>query len=208
MSEQSALTPLWRGLVLVVLWASSGLADPLEEAARCDTAATRAAHEAHIPGNALRAAARLASGRRIGAALLPWPWTVRIDGEPIDFETEDELRHFLFAAFKSGARVFDVGCFAVRHRWPDPATRGLDDMVAPLAGARHAAGALRAHYHVAGTWTGALAALHARGHALAGPARPDSLTARRAIDPDGVYTRLRAPGSLGAPLGAARPLVE
>ena len=83
----------------------------------CDEAAKRAAASSGVPVDVLRAVTRVETGRQKNGRSQPWPWTVNMEGAGAWFDTEDEVRAFVFKHFKRGARSFDIGCFQINYKW-------------------------------------------------------------------------------------------
>lgn len=128
----------------------------------CDQAAHRAAQETGVPYDVLRAVSRTETGRAEGQQILPWPWTVNMEGEGRWFETMDAARSYVFKHFKRGARSFDVGCFQINYKWHGTAFRSIDQMFDPVANAEYAAKFLTELYQEFGDWTKAAGAFHSR----------------------------------------------
>lgn len=128
----------------------------------CDRAAALASRDRGVPLDVLRAITRTETGRRVGGALQPWPWTVNMEGVGRWFETEDEARAYVFANFKRGARSFDVGCFQINYKWHGTAFRSIDDMFDPVQNADYAARFLAELYGEFGDWRKAAGAYHSR----------------------------------------------
>ncbi len=128
----------------------------------CDRAARHAATETGVPLSVLWAITRTETGRSKDGQLLPWPWTVNMEGAGKWFETEDAARAYVFKHFKRGARSFDVGCFQINYKWHGTAFRSIDQMFDPLENARYAASFLRRLYRETGDWSVAAGAYHSR----------------------------------------------
>lgn len=130
--------------------------------AQCDEAAALAARETSVPLDVLLAVTRTETGRSDGGALVPWPWTVNMEGAGRWFATEDEARAYVFLNFKRGARSFDVGCFQINYKWHGQAFRSIDEMFDPVRNALYAAGFLADLHAELGDWTKAAGAYHSR----------------------------------------------
>lgn len=138
---------------------SRGAASP---AHICDAAAWSAAAELNIPASVLRSVTRTETGRARNGRLEPWPWTVNIEGKGHWFETEGAAKAFVEAAFRRGARSFDVGCFQINYKWHGTAFRSIDEMFDPTANALYAARFLNDLYAETGDWSRAAGAYHSR----------------------------------------------
>ena len=136
-------------------------ADP-GDAALCDAAAVQAARDMNVPQNVMLAVTRLETGRRSGGALRPWPWAANEGGRAHYFDTEDELRQFVFRRIKAGVSNIDVGCFQINYRWHGQAFSSLAQMTDPGANARYAARFLSQLRAETGDWTAAVGAYHSR----------------------------------------------
>jgi hypothetical protein len=128
----------------------------------CDAAAWSAAAELDIPASVLRSVTRTETGRARNGELEPWPWTVNMQGKGHWFETESAARAFVEAAFRRGARSFDVGCFQINYKWHGSAFRSIDQMFNPKANALYAARFLSDLYAETGDWSRAAGAYHSR----------------------------------------------
>ncbi len=134
----------------------------LDEALRCDQAADQAARATGVPAAVLMAIARVETGRTIGGALAPWPWTVNEAGVGSFFETEDKALQHVTEAMATGATNIDIGCFQVNLRWHGVKFASLDAMFDPVENALYAARFLQTLYGEHGSWDGAVGAYHSR----------------------------------------------
>lgn len=142
-----------------LLAAPAAQADP---AALCDQAAARAAAQTGVPVAVLRAVALTETGRRMGAAMRPWPWTVNHAGDGRWFATPAEALAFAGSVLESGSRNVDLGCFQINHRWHAGAFPSLDAMIDPEANAQYAARFLLDLHRESGDWSVAAGAFHSR----------------------------------------------
>ncbi|MFV0474980.1 MAG: lytic transglycosylase domain-containing protein, partial [Pikeienuella sp.] len=124
-------------ILLAAPFAAASQRAPEEVAAICDAAAGAA--PGGVPAASLRALTRTETGRRVGGALLPWPWTVNMEGEGFWFDTREEALAFVRARHAAGARSFDMGCFQINFRWHGEAFDSLDAMFEPSLNAAYAA---------------------------------------------------------------------
>tara|TARA_R110000764_G_scaffold15408_2_gene43700 strand:+ start:14279 stop:14980 length:702 start_codon:yes stop_codon:yes gene_type:complete len=130
--------------------------------AMCDAAAATVAAETDVPLSVLRAITRVETGRTRDGALMPWPWTVNMEGVGKWFDTEDAARAYVFKRFKSGARSFDVGCFQINYKWHGQAFASIEEMFDPIKNARYAAQFLNRLHAELGSWSQAAGAYHSR----------------------------------------------
>ncbi len=135
----------------------------------CDSHALRASRKTGVPFDVLRAVSRTETGRRSGSLLVPWPWTVNMEGKGKWFADRDSARRYAQKHFDNGARSFDVGCFQINYKWHSQAFRSLDEMFDPKKNALYAARYLRRLFDEFGDWPSAVGAFHSRTPALAGP---------------------------------------
>lgn len=145
--------------VVIILAPSPALAS-LEE--MCDRAALRASETTNVPFRILQAITRTETGRTRSGDLVPWPWTVNMEGSGHWFETQDAAQAFVFRHFKQGARSFDLGCFQVNYRWHGKGFTSINQMFDPDANALYAARFLRSLYVELGSWKDAAGAFHSR----------------------------------------------
>lgn len=132
------------------------------EAEICSRVAATVAQQSGVPVSVLRAITLTETGRKLGGAFQPWPWTVNMEGKGHWFDTQDQARAFVFKEFKRGARSFDVGCFQINYKWHGEAFASIDEMFDPLANAQYAARFLRDLHTETGSWSKAAGAYHSR----------------------------------------------
>jgi len=130
--------------------------------AQCDEAAATAARQSGVPIDVLLAVTRTETGRRSEGVLVPWPWTVNMEGAGRWFATEDEARAYVFQHFKRGARSFDVGCFQINYKWHQQGFSSIEEMFDPDSNALYAAQFLESLFAELGSWTDAVGAYHSR----------------------------------------------
>lgn len=130
--------------------------------ASCDAAVIRAAQVADVPVDILRAFARAASGHTRNGTLVPWPWSVRVEGTQHQFETREAASRFVFAHFMRGTRSFDVGCFQLSYTASGAAFGSVEEMFDPQANALFAADRLRRLHTSTGSWVDAVRASFAQ----------------------------------------------
>ena len=131
-------------------------------ALRCDVAAEHASRSTGVPAAVLMAIARVETGRTIGGALAPWPWTVNEAGSGSFFDSADQAVTHVTGAIATGASNIDIGCFQVNLRWHGAEFASLDAMFDPTKNALYAARFLQTLHAEHGTWDGAVGAYHSR----------------------------------------------
>lgn len=133
-----------------------------QTAAICEAAAHQASIESGVPVSVLMAITLTETGKRRGTEILPWPWTVNMEGKGVWFDDLEEAKIYVDAHFARGARSFDVGCFQINFRWHGDAFSSISEMFEPLANARYAAKFLGELYDEFGDWSKAAGAYHSR----------------------------------------------
>jgi hypothetical protein len=128
----------------------------------CDQAAAEAAARTGVPLSVMTAISLTETGRKRAGAFRPWPWTVNMEGKGEWFTTPDEALSYVYAAYKRGARSFDVGCFQINFKWHGGAFTSLEQMFDPRANALYAADFLRRLHAETGSWSLAAGAYHSR----------------------------------------------
>lgn len=131
-------------------------------AALCLEAAATAAAETGVPLQVLLAVSLTETGRAIGGRLLPWPWTLNIEGDGFWFDTHAEALARARASRAAGRVSFDTGCFQVNYRWHGEAFASLEDMLDPVANAVYAGRFLARLRAETGSWSAAAGAYHSR----------------------------------------------
>jgi hypothetical protein len=131
-------------------------------AALCDSAAVQASRRHGVPLDVMGAVTRAETGRNRDGTLLPWPWTVNMEGAGRWFGTRQEAQAFATQQFSAGARSFDVGCFQINYKWHSAAFSSLEEMFDPVTNADYAARFLAELFAEFGDWTAAAGAFHSR----------------------------------------------
>lgn len=140
---------------------------------RCRRAIAAAEAADGIPPRLLQAIGLVESGRPVvgSTAMLPWPWTIDVDGRGTFFPGKAQAIAAVRAARAAGARSIDVGCLQVSLLHHPHAFADLSDAFDPVANARFAAGFLRRLFDATHDWAAAAAAYHSQTPGLAGPYR-------------------------------------
>lgn len=149
-------------LVSVGLAGQAMARQSVDVALRCDVAADAAARETGVPAAVLMAIARVETGRTIGGALAPWPWTVNEAGAGNWFDSADAALDHVAKAVAAGGTNIDIGCFQINLRWHGEAFHSIDAMFDPHKNALYAARFLQTLHDEFGSWDGAVGAYHSR----------------------------------------------
>ena len=181
----------------------------------CYGAIDRASRQMNIPADVMLAISLTETGRKMGGAYRPWPWTVNMEGKGFWFDTRAEALAFVKKRHAQGARSFDVGCFQINYKWHGQHFRSIEDMFDPQINATYAAKFLGDLFRELGSWSRAAGAYHSRTpeYATRYAARFDRYRARIAGRTDvqifeGVGSEaLRVAGS-GAPVPQSAPEPE
>lgn len=147
------------GLFALAISPASAAPDP---GAVCDAVSDVAAREAGLPPSMLRALTRTETGRARGGHLVPWPWTVNMEGTGHWFDDREKALAFARKHHARGATSFDVGCFQINYRWHNKAFRSVEAMFDPLENARYAAKYLLELKGESGNWKTAIGHYHSR----------------------------------------------
>jgi soluble lytic murein transglycosylase-like protein len=123
----------------------------------CEREMTRAAEKHGVPLGMLYAVGLAETGR--GSSLAPY--ALNIDGRAFyDADKAAALRRFE-SAQAAGAKLIDVGCMQINHRYHSRHFASLEAMLEPAANVDYAARFLKQLKAREGTWTLAVARYHA-----------------------------------------------
>ncbi len=178
-------------LVFGLAWQGTAVG---EVAPACDRAARIAAAETGVPVNVLLAITRAETGRAENGRLVPWPWTVNMEGKGAWFPQKADALNFAQDRFDAGVRNFDVGCFQLNYRWHGKNFADIGQMFEPIENARYAADFLSRLFSETGDWSKAAASYHSRTPKYADRylARFNRILARL---PDGLVPASASPGN-------------
>jgi len=128
----------------------------------CTQAGNAAEAAGQLPANMLVSIGMVESGRvdSLSGRVVPWPWTVNIDGAGHYFESKADAVAFTRLAQSSGAGDIDVGCFQVSLNFHPDAFADLDTAFDPAANAAYAARYLNQLKVQTGSWNTAIADYH------------------------------------------------
>lgn len=160
----------WRLLLpalLLPLHAAWGVVRPPALAASACMAAIAAVEPGSgLPPGLLGAIAQVESGRTIGGAAVPWPWTADVEGTGSFYDTKDAAIAAVRAAQRDGVRSIDVGCMQVNLLHHPDAFANLEQGFDPVSNVAYAARLLRQLHAEAGDWARAAALYHSATPAL------------------------------------------
>jgi soluble lytic murein transglycosylase-like protein len=148
-------------LGFLCLCAMPALAD-MADGAACVSAGRTAEQVDALPTNLLLSIGMVESGRiepQTGH-VVPWPWTVNVDGHGSYFASQQDAEAFVRLARASGARDIDVGCFQISLEHHPGAFASLADAFNPSRNAAYAASYLTRLKFQSGSWKAAIADYH------------------------------------------------
>lgn len=144
--------------VLAAAFIFSGGASALaSEMNACERELVRAAAIHNVPIGMLYAVGLSESGR--GGTLQPY--ALNIDGKAAYEPSRDAALRAFRAAKLNGAKLIDVGCMQINHRYHGEGFDTLEDMFDPEKNVTYAARFLSELKEREGTWTKAIARYHA-----------------------------------------------
>jgi len=117
-----------------------------------------AAH--NIPHKLLTAISLVESGRKVGGAVVAWPWTLNVNGKPYVFATKKEAVAMIRKFYRIGVTNIDVGCMQVNLKQHPHAFPTLEAALDPATNIAYAAQFLEKKKINRGTWMGAVAHYH------------------------------------------------
>lgn len=125
-----------------------------------------------IPYKILFAIGMQESQRDVGNGhVLPWPWTLNINGDGKYFETSMQMQKALFDAMDHGVRNIDVGLMQINIKWHLGKSYSLIDLMRPEDNLNIAAQILRDEHNGCGgtdyDWMCAIGRYHSRREARA-----------------------------------------
>jgi len=169
-----------------------------------------------LPAGLLMAVALTETGRQIGDAVTPWPWSINAAGEGAWLDHRRAAIQRTRSLQASGIESIDVGCMQVNLKWHENAFDSLEAAFDPGANVTYAARHLRELRARSRDWLEAAGRYHS-----ADPARARAYLARlrrnwQAVREGGERRHVAlppapgqiAPGLLLPPAGELKPLVE
>jgi Transglycosylase SLT domain len=128
----------------------------------------RAAERAFdLPAGLLMAVALTETGRRVGDALTPWPWSINAAGEGAWLEHRRAAIERTRALQASGIESIDVGCMQVNLKWHGSAFDSLESAFDPRTNVTYAARHLKELRARSRNWLEAAGQYHSADPALA-----------------------------------------
>ncbi len=125
---------------------------------------TRAAARTGVPLNVLYSVGLTETGRRGELS----PYDLNIDGRDVHSGSLAEAIARFDLAKEHGARLIDIGCMQINHRWHAAHFNALSEMFDPARNVEYAANFLKTLRAQEGNWTLAVARYNA------GPDNPDA----------------------------------
>ncbi|MCW8885658.1 MAG: transglycosylase SLT domain-containing protein [Motiliproteus sp.] len=120
------------------------------------------AKAANVPADILYAVALAESGRSYNGVLLPWPWTLNVEGRSIFCGSQGEAI-VLAAEAINRKQLVDLGLTQVNWRWHQQRFTRVDDALVPMLNLKAGAAILREQYEVSGDWWQAVGRYHDPG---------------------------------------------
>jgi hypothetical protein len=142
---------LWVVGITQVLGQTANLCEPL----------IRHYEMAHgIPHKLLTAISVVESGRKMGGAMVAWPWTINANGRPYIFATKEEAVAMVRKLQGRGITSIDVGCMQINLKQHPHAFTTLENAFDPATNIAYAARFLKAKRNHQGTWKNAVGHYH------------------------------------------------
>lgn len=136
----------------------------LEGAQACTRHLPKAERYHNIPTHWLAAIASTESGRYHKGLkmVLPWPWTLNVEGKAYYFDNKGEAVRKVQEYFAKGVESIDVGCMQVNMRYHGHAFADINQALEPRYNVAYAARFLRSNFDEFRSWKKATAAYHSR----------------------------------------------
>lgn len=166
----SSLGPWARAVAIGGFLMAGGLTNAdAADLANCDLAISAVEKAAHLPNALLRAIGIVESGRMdpVSRQMVPWPWSINVEGTDYVFETRAEAIAAVQAAQKAGRHSIDVGCMQINLAYHPVAFASLEEAFDPMSNATYAAAFLNRLHLQIGDWGDAAAAYHSQTPGLA-----------------------------------------
>jgi hypothetical protein len=197
---------IWLGAIAFALTLTPAMA---HQGQLCIGAIQAAERRFDLPAGLLMALALTETGRRVGDALTPWPWSINAAGQGAWLEDRRIAVERTRTLQASGVESIDVGCMQVNLKWHAGAFESVEAAFDPTTNVTYAAGYLRALRERSSDWLEAAGRYHS-----ADPARARSYLARlsqnwRAVRDGAEGNRMllpAAPGQIPLDFALARPV--
>jgi hypothetical protein len=142
---------------LLAICASSAGNAHAEGSLACEREMARAAERNGVPLNVLYSVGLTETGRQ-GALS---PYDMNIDGRAVHSDSLAEAMTRFALAKQHGAKLIDVGCMQINHRWHAAHFSALSEMFDPARNVEYAASFLKTLRAQEGSWTLAVARYNA-----------------------------------------------
>ena len=149
----------WLFIALLSLCPSSARAG--DEAA-CQDAVTGAARKLAVPRLVLHTIALVESGRPIGNRVVPWPWSINVNGVGRVFASKEQAIAAVRELHAAGTRSIDVGCMQINLAAHPQAFDSLETAFDPVSNAYYAARFLQSLSQQTGQLGKAITAYHSQ----------------------------------------------
>ena len=113
-----------------------------------------------IPHKLLTAISLAESGRKVGGAVVAWPWTINANGASYAFATKGEAIRMVRKLHRRGITSIDVGCMQVNLKQHPKAFSTLEAAFDPATNIAYAAKFLKDKKENKGSWGNAVAHYH------------------------------------------------
>jgi len=152
-------------LLMILFLSASSYAehDPeVMHSMKCVSLFQKNEYEYNIPLDALYSISLQESGRKHSkkGSLMPWPWTVNVEGKGYHFDSKQEAVSFVKKELVQGRFSIDVGCMQVNLKHHPDAFRTVEEAFDPKANIAYGASFLRSKYEQLGSWHKAIAHYH------------------------------------------------
>ena len=158
-------------LVALCLPTPSALSDELGTAGAVPNAYRDTAHLYGIPPALFYAMALQESGRTVGSAYRPWPWTLNVEGRAYYYDTKTEVWDALRRFVMEGRTHIGIGLMQVTYPYNAHVLWDVYAAIDPYTNLRMGALILRERYRESGDWWTAVGRYHAPGQKPAQIAR-------------------------------------
>lgn len=113
-----------------------------------------------IPAELLRAVSHVESGRYLGGAMNPWPWTINVEGRGYVFKTKQEAIKAVEKFQHKGAKSIDVGVMQINLKHHPHAFRNLEEAFDPQLNIAYGAKFLKQLFAQHKSWNAAIGHYH------------------------------------------------
>lgn len=120
------------------------------------------AEAVNVPADILYAVALAESGRSYNGVLLPWPWTLNIEGQSVYCQSQHEAMVLATEAINR-KQLVDIGLIQVNWHWHQQRFARVESALVPILNLRVGAVILREQYDASGDWWQAVGRYHDPG---------------------------------------------